>query len=81
MDKYESLGLVGEGSYGMVIKCRNRENGSYVAIKKFLDTEEDKSVKKIAMREIKMLRVGIFVIFYFFYTYIVKYFLIESVMF
>jgi len=40
----------------MVIKCRNRENGSYVAIKKFLDTEEDKSVKKIAMREIKMLR-------------------------
>jgi len=56
MDKYESLGLVGEGSYGMVIKCRNRENGSFVAIKKFLETEEDRSVKKIAMREIKMLR-------------------------
>lgn len=57
MEKYDNLGMVGEGSYGMVIKCRNRETGQIVAIKKFLDSEEDKVVKKIAAREIKMLKV------------------------
>ena len=24
MDKYENLGLVGEGSYGLVMKCRHK---------------------------------------------------------
>ncbi|KAG5260627.1 hypothetical protein AALO_G00294620 [Alosa alosa] len=56
MEKYENLGLVGEGSYGMVMKCRNRETGKIVAVKKFLESEDDKSVKKIALREIKMLK-------------------------
>ncbi|KAG7461749.1 hypothetical protein MATL_G00194420 [Megalops atlanticus] len=56
MEKYENLGLVGEGSYGMVIKCRNKENGRIVAVKKFLESEDDKTVKKIALREIKMLK-------------------------
>ncbi|XP_058855265.1 cyclin-dependent kinase-like 2 isoform X4 [Acipenser ruthenus] len=56
MDKYENLGLVGEGSYGMVMKCRNKENGRIVAIKKFLESDDDKTVKKIAMREIKLLK-------------------------
>jgi serine/threonine protein kinase len=51
--------VVGEGSYGVVIKCRNRENGQIVAIKKFLETDEDQTVKKIAMREIRMLKVRI----------------------
>lgn len=58
MEKYEVLGLVGEGSYGTVLKCRNKENGRVVAIKKFLESEEDKMVKKIALREIKLLKVS-----------------------
>ena len=57
MDKYEHEGVVGEGSYGVVIKCRHRETGQVVAIKKFLETDEDQTVKKIAMREIRMLKV------------------------
>ena len=57
MEKYENLGLVGEGSYGMVLKCRHRDTGQLVAIKKFLESEDDKMVKKIAMREVKMLKV------------------------
>ena len=57
MEKYESLGMVGEGSYGMVLKCRHRETGQLVAIKKFIESENDKMVKKIAMREIRMLKV------------------------
>lgn len=56
MEKYENLGLVGEGSYGMVMKCRNKESGRIVAIKKFLESDDDKMVKKIAMREIKLLK-------------------------
>ena len=57
MEKYENLGLVGEGSYGMVLKCRHKDTGQLVAIKKFLESEDDKMVKKIAMREVKMLKV------------------------
>ncbi|KAK7830914.1 hypothetical protein U0070_018458 [Myodes glareolus] len=56
MEKYENLGLVGEGSYGMVMKCRNKDSGRIVAIKKFLESDDDKMVKKIAMREIKLLK-------------------------
>ncbi|XP_040887562.1 cyclin-dependent kinase-like 3 [Toxotes jaculatrix] len=56
MERYESLGLVGEGSYGLVLKCRHRDSGRLVAIKKFMDSDDDKTVKKIALREIKLLR-------------------------
>ncbi|XP_067671189.1 cyclin-dependent kinase-like 2 isoform X2 [Haliotis asinina] len=57
MEKYENLGLVGEGSYGMVLKCRHKESGQLVAIKKFLESEDDKMVKKIALREVRMLKI------------------------
>ena len=57
MERYENLGLVGEGSYGMVLKCKHKESGQIVAIKKFIETEDDKTVKKIALREIKTLKV------------------------
>ncbi|NXR46822.1 CDKL2 protein, partial [Hippolais icterina] len=56
MDKYQVLGLVGEGSYGVVTKCRNRENGQIVAVKKFLECDDDATVRKIALREIKLLK-------------------------
>ncbi|KAK2863293.1 hypothetical protein Q5P01_002826 [Channa striata] len=56
MERYEYLGLVGEGSYGTVMKCRHRDTGQLVAIKKFMDSDSDKTVKKIALREIKLLR-------------------------
>ncbi|XP_054028672.1 cyclin-dependent kinase-like 2 isoform X1 [Dryobates pubescens] len=56
MEKYQVLGLVGEGSYGMVTKCRNKENGQVVAVKKFLESEDDAVVRKIAVREIRLLK-------------------------
>lgn len=58
MERYEKLGKVGEGSYGVVFKCRNRETGQIVAIKKFLESEEDPVIRKIALREVRMLKVG-----------------------
>ncbi|KAL3872658.1 hypothetical protein ACJMK2_035873 [Sinanodonta woodiana] len=56
MEKYEKICRIGEGSYGVVFKCRNRETGQLVAIKKFVESEEDPLIKKIAMREIRMLK-------------------------
>ncbi|XP_071664366.1 cyclin-dependent kinase-like 2 isoform X1 [Patagioenas fasciata] len=56
MEKYQVLGLVGEGSYGVVTKCRNKETGQIVAVKKFLESEEDAAVRKIAGREVKLLK-------------------------
>lgn len=57
MDKYDVISVVGEGSYGLVLKCLHRESGQYVAIKKFLETEDEPTVKKMALREIRMLKV------------------------
>jgi len=56
MERYDHLGMVGEGSYGMVLKCRHKETSQIVAIKKFIESEDDRMVKKIAMREIRMLK-------------------------
>jgi serine/threonine protein kinase len=57
MDKYEKIRKIGEGSYGQVFKCRNKETGQIVAIKKFLESGDDPAIRRIAMREIKMLKV------------------------
>eukprot|EP00730_Choanoeca_flexa_P006724 TRINITY_DN12211_c0_g6_i3.p1 TRINITY_DN12211_c0_g6~~TRINITY_DN12211_c0_g6_i3.p1 ORF type:complete len:227 (+),score=8.62 TRINITY_DN12211_c0_g6_i3:150-830(+) len=56
MEKYEKLSKIGEGSYGIVIKCRHKETGRIVAIKKFLETEDDPQIRKIALREVRMLK-------------------------
>ncbi|XP_059552733.1 cyclin-dependent kinase-like 1 isoform X2 [Myotis daubentonii] len=56
MEKYEKIGKIGEGSYGVVFKCRSRDTGQVVAIKRFLESEDDPVIKKIALREIRMLK-------------------------
>lgn len=58
MERYEKLCKLGEGSYGIVYKCRNRDTGEIVAIKKFAESEEDPLIRKIALREIRLLKVS-----------------------
>lgn len=57
MEKYEKLAKIGEGSYGVVFKCRHKDTGQIVAIKRFVESEDDPIIKKIALREIRMLKV------------------------
>ena len=54
-NKYEVIGIVGEGAYGIVYKCRNKETNKYVAVKKFKETE-DELVQKTMKRELAMLQ-------------------------
>ena len=58
MEKYEKLSKIGEGAYGLVFKCRHKETGQVVAIKKFLESDDDPVIRRIAMREVRMLKVG-----------------------
>jgi cyclin-dependent kinase-like len=52
MNKFEILEVIGEGAYGIVLKCRNKENNEIginlkkVAIKKFKDTDDDEIIHK-----------------------------------
>jgi cyclin-dependent kinase-like len=39
MNKYEVIGVVGEGAYGVVLKCRNKDSGEVVAVKKFKESD------------------------------------------
>ncbi|GIL49308.1 hypothetical protein Vafri_5691 [Volvox africanus] len=54
--KYEYIKTLGEGSYGHVWLCRDRERDCLVAIKKFKDANKDSQAYHLAMREIKLLR-------------------------
>uniref|UniRef100_A0A1B0A3T7 cyclin-dependent kinase n=1 Tax=Glossina pallidipes TaxID=7398 RepID=A0A1B0A3T7_GLOPL len=56
MDRYEKLSRLGEGSYGIVYKCRDRETGQLVAVKRFVESEDDPAIRKIALREIRLLK-------------------------
>lgn len=37
--RYEIISIVGEGAYGVVLKCRNKETGEIVAVKKFKESD------------------------------------------
>ena len=56
MNKYEVQGIVGEGAYGVVLKCRNKETAEIVAIKKFKENDDDEILRKTTLREVKILR-------------------------
>ena len=56
MQKYEILGIIGEGAYGVVLKFRSNDSQEILAIKKFKESEEDEAVRKTTSREVKVLK-------------------------
>ena len=56
MDNYERLESVGEGTYGVVYRARDRNTKELVALKKIKLENEDEGVPSTAMREISILK-------------------------
>ncbi len=53
--KYKVLNIVGEGAYGIVYKCQNKETNEIVALKKFKETSDEQVIKTMK-RELEMLK-------------------------
>ena len=56
MERYEKLEKVGEGTYGVVYKAKDRETNEIVALKKVRMGSEDEGVPSTALREIALLK-------------------------
>ena len=44
LQEYENLGVLGEGTYGTVVKARHRRTGCVVAIKQFKEPDDEEQV-------------------------------------
>jgi cyclin-dependent kinase len=56
MEKYVKIDKLGEGTYGIVYKAKNRETGEIVALKRIRLESEDEGVPCTAIREISLLK-------------------------
>ena len=56
LDKYEKIEKVGEGTYGVVYKCKNKKTNEFVALKKIRLENEDEGIPSTAIREISILK-------------------------
>lgn len=46
MNKYEIVGVVGEGAYGVVLKCKNKENGE-IQYYSYILLSSDKKIQRV----------------------------------
>jgi len=56
MDKYQRMERVGEGTYGVVYKAKDRTTGELLALKKIRLEVEDEGIPSTAIREISLLK-------------------------
>jgi len=56
LDRYEKLQKIGEGTYGVVYKSKDKVTGQMIALKKIRLEHEDEGVPSTAIREIAILK-------------------------
>lgn len=56
MERYQKLDKIGEGTYGVVYKAKDRHSGEIVALKKIRLDVEDEGIPSTAIREIALLK-------------------------
>jgi serine/threonine protein kinase len=56
LDKFIKLEKIGEGTYGVVFKSRNKETQELVALKKIRLENEQEGIPSTAIREISILK-------------------------
>jgi serine/threonine protein kinase len=54
--QYEKIERVGEGTYGVVYKARDRRTNMIVALKKIRLEQEEEGVPSTAIREVALLK-------------------------
>ena len=56
MENYETLGTIGEGTYGVVYRARDKQTGEVVALKKVRMDKERDGMPVTALREVRILQ-------------------------
>ena len=56
LNRYERIAKIGEGTYGVVYKARDKVTNTFVALKKIRLESEDEGVPSTAIREIALLK-------------------------
>lgn len=56
MERYQKLEKIGEGTYGIVYKAKDRVTGEMIALKKIRLEAEDEGIPSTAIREISLLK-------------------------
>lgn len=56
MDKYIKIDKLGEGTYGVVYRAKQKDTGEIVALKRIRLDSEDEGVPCTAIREISLLK-------------------------
>lgn len=56
MERYQKLEKIGEGTYGVVYKAKDRKSGKIIALKRIRLEAEDEGIPSTAIREISLLK-------------------------
>lgn len=56
IEKYQRINKIGEGTYGVVYKARDKITNEIVALKKIRLDHEDEGIPSTAVREISLLK-------------------------